>query len=152
MLVRFAFSSLKDGRWYENLLRFVLGGAATVMTGLIGAKWGPGVGGLFLAFPAMLCASATLVQPHEKRRNKEAGMQGTQRGKDATALDAGGAALGSIGLLVFAATVLSFARTAPWTTLALASSLWGAASVSCWWIYKRIGIAWFAKWIRIGRT
>lgn len=137
MLVRVSFSSLKDGRWYEYVLRFVLGGAATVMTGLIGARFGPSVGGLFLAFPALLCASATLVQSHERRRKEEARLPGTQRGKDAAALDAAGAALGSIGLLAFAATVLLFAMTTPWGALALASLLWVTASGCCWWIYKR---------------
>lgn len=138
MLVRFSFSSLKDGRWYEYVVRFLLGGAATVITGLIGAKWGPGVGGLFLAFPAMLCASATLVQSHERRRKREAGLQGRQRGGDAAALDAAGAGLGSIGLLAFATTVLLVARDAPWSSLALASIAWMLVSGLCWWAYKRL--------------
>lgn len=137
MLVRLSFSSLKDGRWYEYVLRFVLGGAATVMTGLIGAHWGPGVGGLFLAFPAMLCASATLVQSHERRRKKEAGLLGKRRGEDAAALDAAGAALGSVGLLAFAATVRLTVTAAPWGCLALASLVWAVTAASCWWAYKR---------------
>jgi hypothetical protein len=34
-------------------LRFVLGGLATIVARLIAEHWGPVVGGLFLAFPAM---------------------------------------------------------------------------------------------------
>jgi hypothetical protein len=34
------------------MLRCLLGGAITVITGLIASHWGPVVEGLFLAFPA----------------------------------------------------------------------------------------------------
>jgi hypothetical protein len=138
MLVRLSLSSLSDGRWYEYVVRFFLGGAATVLTGLIGAQWGTGIGGLFLAFPAMLCASATLVQSHERRRKKEMGLQGNKRGRDAAALDAAGASLGSIGLIAFAGTVLFFTKTSPWAGLAVASPAWAATSICCWWAYKRL--------------
>lgn len=137
MLVRLSFSSLGDGRWYEYVVRFVLGGSATVITGLIGTWYGPGIGGLFLAFPAMLCASATLLQSHERRRKKDAGLDGQQRGKDAAALDATGAALGSIGLAAFAAVVLTVAARSPWGSLALASLVWAVVVCCCWWVYKR---------------
>jgi hypothetical protein len=50
-LVQFSPSSLKESRWYEYLIRFVLGGAATVFTGLISSRYGASVGGLFLALP-----------------------------------------------------------------------------------------------------
>ncbi|WP_371420801.1 hypothetical protein [Tardiphaga sp.] len=138
MIVRVSFSSLGDSRWYEYVVRFLLGGAATVMTGLVGQLWGPAVGGLFLAFPAMLCASATLVETHERRRKKEAGLTGDRRGADAAALDAVGAALGSVGLMAFAAVVLRTDASAPWTSLALASLAWALAAGCCWWIYKRL--------------
>ncbi|MGM4967793.1 DUF3147 family protein [Tardiphaga sp. 1201_B9_N1_1] len=137
MIVRVSFSSLGDSRWYEYFVRFLLGGTATVMTGLVGQWWGPAVGGLFLAFPAMLCASATLVQTHERRRKKEAGLTGDRRGADAAALDAAGAALGSVGLMAFAAVVLRTNAPAPWSSLALASLAWAVAAACCWWIYKR---------------
>ena len=50
-------SSLKEGRWYEYLVRFALGGAATVFTGLISSGYGASVGGLFLALPEIGRAS-----------------------------------------------------------------------------------------------
>lgn len=112
------------------------------MTGLIGTEWGPGVGGLFLAFPAMLCASATLVESHEKRRKRAAGLEGKNRGKDAAALDAVGAALGSIGLVAFAAAVLLVNAAAPWGSLVLASLAWAVTAGGCWWAYKRLRSAW----------
>jgi hypothetical protein len=142
MLIRISFSSLGEGRWYEHVVRFLLGGAATVITGLIGTWWGPRVGGLFLAFPAMLCASATLVQSHERRRKKEAGLEGEKRGEDAAALDAAGAGLGSIGLAAFAVTVLLTDGSAPWGSLALACLVWAVTAGCCWWAYKRFRSAW----------
>lgn len=33
--IRVSPSSLREGRWYEYVIRFALGGAATVFTGLI---------------------------------------------------------------------------------------------------------------------
>ena len=56
MIVKLSFSSLKSGQWYEYIVRFLLGGAATVTTGLISSRYGPAVGGLFLALPAIFCA------------------------------------------------------------------------------------------------
>lgn len=98
-LIRFSPSSLREGRWYEYLIRFALGGAVTVFTGLKSSRYGPSVGGLFLALPAIFCASATLIEKHEIRRKREAGFVGERRGQGAAALDAAGAALGALGML-----------------------------------------------------
>lgn len=57
--IRISPSALKQGRWYEYVVRFALGGAATVLTGLISSRYGAAVGGLLLALPAIFCASAT---------------------------------------------------------------------------------------------
>jgi hypothetical protein len=100
--IRFSPSSLKEGRWYEYLIRFALGGAATVFTGLVSSRYGAFIGGLFLALPAIFCASATLIEKHEIRRKREAGLTGGRRGQLAAAVDSAGAALGAIGMLAFA--------------------------------------------------
>ena len=84
---------------------FGLGGLATVCTGLIAEAFGPATGGLFLAFPAIFCASATLVEKHERDRKEKAGLPGKRRGQQAAALDAMGAAIGSFGLLAFGAVM-----------------------------------------------
>src|SRR3954462_13660389 len=57
------------------------------------------LGGLFLAFPAIFLASATLIEAHERRRKRETGLRGNRRGRQAAALDAAGATFGSAGLL-----------------------------------------------------
>jgi hypothetical protein len=60
--------------------------------------FGPEAAGLFLSFPAILCASATLIEKHEGERKQNSGFANTA---DAAALDAAGAGLGSIGLAAF---------------------------------------------------
>jgi hypothetical protein len=42
----------------------LLGGVVTVVAGLLAKHYGPVFGGLFLAFPAIFPASATLVDKH----------------------------------------------------------------------------------------
>src|ERR1700759_2223782 len=105
MLVRIKVSALRDTHWHEYALRFGLGGLATVCTGLIAEFFGPVTGGLFLAFPAIFCASATLIEKHERDRKQKTGLPGTRRGRQAAALDALGATIGSFGLLGFAAAM-----------------------------------------------
>jgi hypothetical protein len=137
MIVKVSFSSLKNGRWYEYLVRFFLGGAATVLTGIISTSFGASVGGLFLALPAIFCASATLIEKHEQRRKREAGLEGRRRGQQAAGLDAAGAALGSIGLLAFGLTFSLLVRQ--WVPIALVAALvaWTVVSVVAWWAWRR---------------
>ena len=92
------FSALQRTQWYEYALRFFFGGAITVATGLIAMRYGPVFGGLFLAFPAIFPASATLVEKHETEKKRYAGIVDNSRGRKAAALDARGAALGSLGV------------------------------------------------------
>jgi hypothetical protein len=104
MRVHFEILALKKTKWYEYALRFLLGGTITVVTGLLASRYGPVLGGLFLAFPAIFPASATLVEKHEREKKRRAGIAKTMRGREAAALDARGAAIGSIGLIGFAFT------------------------------------------------
>src|SRR5260370_1358226 len=78
------------------------GGLATAIAGVIAKEYGPSIGGLFLAFPAIFPASATLIEQHEKRKKQCTGGHGTLRGRSAAALDAAGASIGAFGLLTFA--------------------------------------------------
>jgi hypothetical protein len=137
MIVKVSLSSLKDGRWYEYLVRFVLGGAATVLTGLISSVFGAFVGGLFLALPAIFCASATLIEKHEQRRKREAGLEGRRRGQQAAGLDAAGAALGSIGMLAFGLTFSLLVTMSPPLALVAALVAWMVVSVVAWWAWRR---------------
>jgi hypothetical protein len=102
MTIKIDPSGLKETKWHEYALRFVAGGVITVIAGLIARKGGPGMGGLFLAFPAIFPASATLIEKHERQKKQEKGLHGEERGTDAAAIDALGAAMGSVGLMAFA--------------------------------------------------
>ena len=74
MTVKFDLSALAATKWYEYGIRFCFGGAITVIAGLLAKEFGPVFGGLFLAFPAIFPASATLVEKHEKEKKREAGI------------------------------------------------------------------------------
>ena len=126
-------------KWYEYATRFVLGGLITVCAGLIAEKWGPGVGGLFLAFPAILPASATLIEKHEKESKQAKGLAGANRAKNAASIDAAGASIGSIGLLVFAVAGSIFLPKwfAP-VVLILAMFAWFVVSVIFWRLRKAL--------------
>jgi hypothetical protein len=140
--IRFSPSSLREGRWYEYVIRFVLGGAATVFAGLISRYCGASVGGLFLALPAIFCASATLIESHEERRKRQAGLAGKRRGQQAAALDSAGAALGAIGLLAFAFAFSLLVQRNVVAAFAGALLVWMIVSVAAWYARR--------KWRHVG--
>jgi Protein of unknown function (DUF3147) len=131
-------SALGQSRWYEYLTRFVFGGIATALAGVVAEKWGPVVGGLFLAFPAIFPATATLIDNHEKQRKQKAGAGGHVRGRKAAALDASGAVCGAFGLMVFGVLVWKLILLPFWATLLLAVIAWGVVSVCIWRISKAL--------------
>jgi len=131
--VKIDASSLGESRWYEYLLRFLFGGAVTALAGVIAKRFGPGIGGLFLAFPAILPAAATLIEKHEKEKKEQAGLDGTRRGRAAAGVDAAGASLGSIGLVAFALIVWrELPNFSLPIVLSLATLAWLITSVSLW--------------------
>ena len=140
MLVSAKLSALADTRWYEYALRFFLGGTATALAGAIAAAYGPIVGGLFLAFPAIFPASATLVEKHQREKKEEAGFQGKRRGKEAASLEAVGAAMGSVGLVAFAALVWQAVSISACSALLLACTAWFSVSVLLWWLRRKIRV------------
>ena len=80
----------------------------------------------------MFCASATLIESHEKRRKREKGLKGSERGRNAAALDAAGAALGSIALFAFAGTATLLLRREVSLTFACASLAWIVVAGVAW--------------------
>jgi hypothetical protein len=83
-----------------------------------------------LAFPAIFCASATLIEKHERAKKQSKGLQGARRGKEAAALDAAGAAWGSIAMAAFAVAVYLLAARSPFFCLVVASLVWLAVAVA----------------------
>jgi hypothetical protein len=132
MRIRFELSSLKQNRWYEHIIRFALGGLATMIAGAIAKVAGPLWGGLFLAFPAVFCASATLIEKHERKRKEAKHLRGRRRGREAAGLDAFGAALGSAGMAAFALVTWSTASLPSYVALGLATIAWIGGSVTAW--------------------
>lgn len=133
MRVKVDLKSLRQTKWYECVIRFALGGAITVIAGLLAKRFGPAVGGLFLAFPAIFPASATLVEKHEIEKKAQKGLHGVERGRDAAALDAAGAVMGSLGLVVFGLLVWQLLpEHSPAAILSGAAILWFVSSCSLW--------------------
>jgi uncharacterized membrane protein (GlpM family) len=97
------------------VIRFAFGAGVSTLAAIVAKVWGPAAGGLFLAFPAILLASLTLVAKQE----------GAHRARE----DARGAALGALGLIAFG--VIVWATTPRWPvalTLLVATLAWAAVS------------------------
>jgi F0F1-type ATP synthase assembly protein I len=135
--IRFSPSSLKEGRWYEYVIRFALGGAAAIFTGLVSSRYGASVGGLFLALPAIFCASATLIEKHEIRRKREARLEGGRRGQMAAALDAAGAALGALGMMAFAVVFWMTVQSSIASAFIGSSLAWLFVAVAAWYVRRQ---------------
>lgn len=137
MKVKFNASALGESRWYEYLVRFIFGGSVTVLAGVVAQRYGPGVGGLFLAFPAIFPAAATLVSKHEQTKEESGGGHGKKRASMAAGLDAIGAVFGAIGLVAFAIIVW---RLLPKSTLSVvlpsATVAWALTSVVVWEVWE----------------
>lgn len=125
---RLAFEprNLKDVTASEAAVRAGFGAGASLLAGVVGTVAGPVVGGVFLAFPAILLASLTLVAEEE--------------GQAAARDEARGALAGSIGLLAFAATGAAVfgSRPAP-ASFFFACLSWVAVSLICY------GVAWLTR-------
>lgn len=98
----------------ELLVRFALGAAVSIVAAIISKALGARLGGVFLAFPAILPASLTFLQDKEGTRQADR--------------DAIGAVLGGAALVVFAAVGESlFARHNSAVVLVAALGAWTVA-------------------------
>jgi hypothetical protein len=112
---------LKKTHAWEYLVRFAFGGTISTVTGLIGHTWGPWIAGLFLAFPAILPASLTLVKQHD--------------GRSQAIDDARGARLSTWGLWAFAGVVIGLVgSSSPPFVLAAATLAWLAVALGLWFV------------------
>jgi len=150
MPVHVKFDGLKQSRWSEHAVRFGLGGLATVLAGAVASLAGPSTGGLFLAFPAILCASATLIETHERRRKQQKGLPGTRRGQQVAALDSAGAAWGSIALAAFGICIWWLAERSPVLSLVTASVVWLLVACAMWWLRRLLRVTHRPRARRVG--
>jgi len=124
--VTVSLDRLRQTKPRDFIVRFVFGGLVTVAAGLIATRFGPVVGGLFLAFPAILPASLTLLAEHARNT--------TPAGADAY-----GSMFGSTGLLMFAGTIWALGTAAPaWLALWLATVVWIVGACGTWAVAERI--------------
>jgi uncharacterized membrane protein (GlpM family) len=115
-------AKIKETSAKDYAIRFVGGGVVTALVGIIGATSGPAVAGLFLAFPAILVASLTLL--------------GEKHGRGPAGADAFGARAGSIGLVAFGVVIWQLGSRDPaWVALLLAMVAWTVVSLSVWTFY-----------------
>src|SRR5438045_1883641 len=106
---------LGQTKWYEYAVRFLFGGLIAATAGIIAKKFGPVIGGLFVAFPAIFPASATVIEKHDKQKKQRLGLNGTKRAAEAVSADAAGAAVGTIGLAGFALGIWkTVSNYSPW--------------------------------------
>jgi hypothetical protein len=133
MIVKAQPAKIRETQWWEYAVRFLFGGLVTALAGLAANEFGPLVGGLFLAFPGIFPASATLVERHERKERERRGLAGVRRGREVSAVVAAGAALGGLGLVAFAVVAWRLlGATAAWKAIGLASLAWLGVSVAAW--------------------
>ena len=138
MRVRINFSAATQTKWHQYALRFAFGGVVTALTGLVAKMFGPEIGGLFLAFPAIFPAAATLIEKHENQKKRRKGLDGSRRGREAAAIYAAGTAMGTTGLLVFATIVWRFLPDhLTWIVLLSGTLAWFVVSATMWQIRSR---------------
>ena len=137
MKIEFNPSAVASATWREYAIRFLLGGLVTAGAGLIARKFGPVIGGLFMAFPAIFPAAATLIEEQDERAGSST-KSGEHRAQVDVGADAAGAAAGSIGLLAFAAIVWRILPTySPGFTLVVATLGWFGLSFLGWILIDR---------------
>jgi hypothetical protein len=108
----------------DVLIRFIAGGLTSTASGAITLIFGPRVGGIFLAFPAILGASLTLIEEQEDSEEARE--------------DARGGIAGACGLTVFAiVATLTFGHVSGGFALVLAAAGWTVTAfglyAALWW-------------------
>ena len=108
----------------EYLVRFGFGAGIAALSGLVGLRFGPQAAGVFLAFPAILPASLTLIEKKQGAPQADA--------------DVRGGILGGVGMLAFAAVaVLLLPRVQPALALAVALGAWAVVAAGLFFVVGR---------------
>jgi hypothetical protein len=137
--LKLQFDSLRETTAMEYATRFLFGGAVTVLASLIADRYGPVIGGLFLAFPGIFPGGISLTEKHKIEREKEAGYQGTWSARGEAAVEATGASCGTLGLVAFALVLWKGVEPHGLVpTLVCAGATWTAVSWAAWWIRERM--------------
>jgi hypothetical protein len=126
-------ASLRETTAMGYAQRFLFGGLVTVVATLIAEKWGPVIGGMFLAFPGIFPAGVSLVEKHKIDREAAAGKTGVASARGQASVEAAGASAGAWGLAAFALVVWkeSALHSLP-MTLGCAMLAWVMVSAIVW--------------------
>lgn len=121
---RFSLSELRKATAKELGIRFAAGALTSVAAGVVTLVFGARVGGILLAFPAIMAASLTLIEQEEDAAEARE--------------DARGAIVGACALALFAAVAtLTFGHLPGGVVLAIATVVWVTAAVLgyavLWW-------------------
>jgi uncharacterized membrane protein (GlpM family) len=111
------FEKVPDLRTRDLVVRFIFGAVTSAVAGSLSILCSPIVGGVFLAFPAILAASLTLIAEEEDQKEAREDARGAAVGA------LGLVAFGWVGTLLFTEIDWPFALAtacAAWTVLALA--------------------------------
>jgi|SRR5215210_7877596 len=112
-------------RFVDLAIRFAFGFGVSAVAGVVTLVFGHRAGGLFLAFPAILPASLTLIEQKEGRRQAEG--------------NAVGAVIGAIALGMFAVTAFAlYTHIPPAAVEGLAMATWISGSLLLYWIARRV--------------
>ena len=133
MRFRIQTASLRATTPMEYARRFLFGGLVTVVATLIADKWGPVIGGMFLAFPGIFPAGVSLVEKHKIEREAKEGKVGVAEARAEASVEATGASAGTWGLAGFALVVWkeSTIHSLP-VMLACAGLAWVVVSWVAW--------------------
>lgn len=124
--VGFDWSRIREVKLSAMAMRFLFGAIVSVVAAVVGIAAGPKVGGLFLAFPAILPASLTLIEKKE--------------GLTRAWSDASGGALGSVAMAAFAATAMLLLSWNPFAALLLALIVWVLVATGLYFLFRVTGL------------
>jgi hypothetical protein len=131
--LRLQTASLRETTAAEYAQRFVFGGVVTLAASLIADRWGPVIGGIFLAFPGIFPAAVSLVARHKLSREAEAGKQGLSSAARETSVEAAGASAGTWGLVAFALVVWKQSPKYSFPLVLLSAGFaWASISLFVW--------------------
>jgi hypothetical protein len=105
---------LRAPDWPQLGVRFAFGACIAVVAGLAGLRWGHRVGGVLLAFPAIIPAALTLLERSDGVKKTDA--------------DALGAILGAVAMLLFAVAVALLGGRLGIAAVLIAAALWALAA------------------------
>jgi PncC family amidohydrolase len=119
---RLDLGKIRSVRPREYLIRFAFGALISAVAGAVTLAAGPLVGGLFLAFPAILPATLTLLEKKD--------------GLAEAVADVRGAVIGSIGMIAFALVAMALLTRNPFVGLVAALVAWAVVGIALYLVLR----------------